>query len=158
MLRISKLADYATLVMVEMAKTPSVSHNAVLLAEETHIALPTVRKVLKMLQQAGLVHSSRGVSGGYALASAPADIHLVAIVEAMDGPLAMTECCGTESGCQQTRHCHTTGHWQLINQQVRRALASVSLEQMLQHTLQATEHYTIPVSALRKKVNHGERH
>ncbi len=66
MLRISRLTDYATVILASLAGGSLAS--AAEIAERTHIGLPTVSKLLKELQHAGLVRSMRGARGGYQLA------------------------------------------------------------------------------------------
>lgn len=129
MLRIGKLADYAIVVLAHMARhAHRCVHPATELATETSIPLPTVQKVLKTLTRDGLVVSMRGARGGYALAADPAETSLVRILEAVEGPLAMTECALPHLGsCGDAGHCGVGTHWPLINAAVREALERVSL-------------------------------
>lgn len=132
MLRISKLADYATVIMSYLAQHRNVALNAVEIASAIAIPLPTVRKVLKALQAAKLLHSSRGAEGGYQLARSADNIYLGQIIEAIDGALALTECCTPTRNCSQQQHCHTKDHWQMINKVVRQALYKVDLTHLEQ--------------------------
>ena len=110
MLRIGKLTDYATVILATLAADRSRLQNAGALAERTHIAAPTVSKLLKQLQRAGLVKSTRGTHGGYQLARAPEDISAAAILDALEGPIALTECsvgtghCCIEHSCSGRPH------------------------------------------------------
>lgn len=127
MLRISKLTDYATVLLAELAHRPEDCVPTSRLAELSRLEPPTVAKVLKTLTRAGLVNSVRGVNGGYRLASAPEDISVVAIVSAMEGPIALTEC-GLEPGlCSFEAGCNLRSNWQKIGQVVENALAGLSL-------------------------------
>ncbi len=128
MLRISKLADYACIVMMSLAKR-SESLNANELAYSTRISLPTVRKVLKLLQQADFLNAVRGVQGGYQLKKPAGQISVLEIVEAIDGPLAMTDCANPLKACEIQGQCMTQSGWQLINQTVRNALKDKMLEE-----------------------------
>ena len=74
MLRISKLTDYAILVMVELTASRDEVLSAQALAERCGLEAPTVSKVLKALSRAALVESFRGPSGGYRARNAPAEI------------------------------------------------------------------------------------
>ncbi|HEX5313425.1 MAG TPA: Rrf2 family transcriptional regulator, partial [Gammaproteobacteria bacterium] len=85
----SKLADYAALILATMAERPERTHSASGIAAETGISLPTASKLLKTLAHAGLVVSRRGARGGYSLGRAPAAISAVDMIEAVEGPLAM---------------------------------------------------------------------
>lgn len=127
MLRISKLTDYATLLLAALARRPSECLPASRLAELTRLEPPTVAKVLKTLARSGLVDSVRGVNGGYRLAAAPEAISVAGIISAMEGPIALTEC-GLEPGlCAHESDCDLRGNWQRIGQAVERALADLSL-------------------------------
>ncbi|MEO7935451.1 MAG: SUF system Fe-S cluster assembly regulator, partial [Dokdonella sp.] len=92
MLRVSKLTDYATVVMTCLAESGDEVLSAQWLAERSRLEVPTVSKVLKQLAGAGLVDSWRGVNGGYRLAREPKAISVADIVTAMEGPIGMTEC------------------------------------------------------------------
>ncbi len=129
MLRISRLTDYATVILASLGGGGLAS--AADIALRTRIGLPTVSKLLKELQHAGLVRSGRGAHGGYQLARPAAEINAADIIDAVEGPVALTECasggglCGIESTC-------LVGHgWQRISLAIRRALNDVSLDQLV---------------------------
>lgn len=130
MLKISRLADYATLIMSCFAKQPRARYSAAILAQKTQIALPTVSKILKLLSEAGLLISKRGVNGGYELATKPERISVAAIVTAIDGEFALTECSQATYSCQQNHTCELSGNWQFINQVISDLLESISLVDM----------------------------
>jgi FeS assembly SUF system regulator len=131
MLRVTKLADYASIVLAALALAPERIHSATELAEQAGLELPTVSKLLKPLAHAGLVESFRGSNGGYRLARPAANISLIEIVEAIEGPVGMTECSGEHSTCELESHCGVRGNWRHINDVVADALRGVSLAQML---------------------------
>lgn len=131
MLRVTKLTDYATVVLTVLASTPDTVLSAAGLAERAGLELPTVAKVLKPLAQAGLVDGFRGASGGYRLARPAGEIDLVQILEAMEGPLGMTECSLHAGACGIEQSCGVRANWRRINDVVADALRSVSLAQML---------------------------
>ena len=131
MLRVTKLTDYATLVLTVLAARPGEVLSAAGLAEQAGLEAPTVAKVLKPLAQAGLVEGLRGVHGGYRLSREAADISLIQIVEAMEGPLAMTECSQSESHCGIAHQCGARANWRLINDVVADALRGFTLAQMI---------------------------
>jgi FeS assembly SUF system regulator len=131
MLRISKLTDYATVILARLAaKGPEERFTAGQIALHSHIAGPTVSKLLKQLQRAGLVDSTRGQCGGYRLARPAAQISAAAILDAMEGPLALTECAGDHSQCDLHASCGVGGSWQRINLAIRRALEEVTLAEL----------------------------
>ena len=134
MLRITKLTDYATVVLTALADEPLRVHSAADLAERARLELPTVSKVLKPLAHAGLVTSFRGAAGGYRLARPPSDISLIEIVEAIEGRLGVTECSGEHSNCEHEPHCSVQGHWRRINDVISDTLRGMSLAEMLPKT------------------------
>ena len=131
MLRVSKLTDYATVVMTVLADQPERVHSAQELAERARLELPTVSKLLKQLAHAGLAESFRGVNGGYRLTRAPQRISIAEIVTAMEGPIGMTECSAHSGLCGHEPHCGVRVNWQRINQAIAQALGSVTLADML---------------------------
>jgi FeS assembly SUF system regulator len=130
MLRVSKLTDYATVVMTCLAAGDGVM-SAQALAERARLELPTVSKLLKQLAQAGLVASTRGINGGYRLARAPDRITIADVVTAMEGPIGMTECSAHAGLCDHEPHCGVRVNWQRISQAIAGALASVTIADML---------------------------
>ena len=130
MLRISRLTDYATVLLAALASEPQRVQTAASLAERTHIAAPTVSKLLKQLQRAGLVTSTRGPHGGYQLARPAAQISAAAILDALEGPLALTDCSVGHGQCEIEETCRVGRVWQRVNLAIRRALYDVSLAQL----------------------------
>lgn len=130
MLRISRLTDYATVVLAALAGDPARLRTATALAEQTHIAAPTVSKLLKQLQRAGLVTSTRGLHGGYQLARPAAQISAAAILDALEGPMALTDCAAGHGNCEIEDSCRVSRVWQRLNLAIRRALYDVSLAQL----------------------------
>ncbi len=129
MLRISKLTDYAILMMVELARDGEMlSANA--LAERVSVEIPTASKVLKLLSGSGLLESYRGASGGYCVSRNADDISVAEVIAAIEGPIAMTECSVEEGLCSQEDNCGLRGNWQRISVAVARALQEVSLAEM----------------------------
>ncbi|MGL6289692.1 MAG: SUF system Fe-S cluster assembly regulator [Silanimonas sp.] len=131
MLRVTRLTDYATVVLTVLAEQAERVHSAAELAERSRVEPATVAKVLKLLAQAGLVESFRGASGGYRLARPPERIPLVAIVEALEGPLGMTACSVHDGECGIESHCGIRAGWQRINDVVVDALNRTTLADML---------------------------
>ncbi len=131
MLKISKMADYATLVMVYCAEHAEQSWSASEIALKTHLNMPTVSKLLKKLLHVGLLTSMRGAQGGYQLARAPDSISVALIISAIDGPIALTECNHRAKHCELERGCGSRIGWQRINQAVESALNNVYLIDMM---------------------------
>ena len=129
MLRISKLTDYAILVMVELSRQGEVL-SAHALAERVGVEVPTASKVLKLLAGAGLLQSYRGPTGGYRVSRSASDISVAEVIAAIEGPIAMTECSVEEGLCSQEQSCDLRGNWQRISLAVAQALQQVTLAEM----------------------------
>lgn len=151
MLRLSKLTDYATVILSHMAKEGGQLFTAIGVADATGIALPTVSKILKILVNAKVLVSSRGVNGGYALARTPENISVAEVISALEGPIAVTECSISHEGCEQASGCGISGNWSLINQAIRDTLESISLADMIKPALQHHE-VLIPVASINRLV------
>lgn len=153
MLRIAKLTDYGIVLMAYFAREGEEGlYSASELASATHIAPPTVSKLLKHLSRTGLLTSTRGAHGGYRLARPAAEIDVSEIIEALEGPLAMTECADERvSSCGEETNCPLRSHWNHINLAVKTALRSISLAQLAspipQYNLVGTAHSAEPIDA-----------
>jgi len=133
MLRISRMTDYGTMILVHLAGHDEGGHCAASdVAAATHLALPTTQKLLKVLARAGLVEATRGAEGGYRLARPAEAINAAEIVNALEGPVAITECSTQDSQCELESLCVVGDAWQQINQAILSALEDVSLAR-LQH-------------------------
>jgi len=131
--RLSHLADYAVVLMTAAARRPAGARlSATELSADTGVPLPTAQKLMGQLATAGLLSSSRGVSGGFALARAADEISLADIVEAVEGPIAMTVCSGNEgpSDCALDAHCRVKPHMGVVGNAVRGALGAVNLTEL----------------------------
>lgn len=118
--------------MTYLARESDRLHAASEIALEIQVAAPTVSKILKTLTREGLVISHRGAKGGYSLARAASAISMVEIIDALEGPVGLTECGSTPGVCAQEGSCSVRANWQHINAAVRQALAGVTLAQMAQ--------------------------
>jgi FeS assembly SUF system regulator len=134
MMRLSSLADYAVVMMAAAARHCGQAQiNAGQLAEETGIPLPTVQKLVSKLSAAGLLRSVRGAGGGFKLARPAAAVSLADVIEAIEGPIAMTSCVETgKHDCALEGSCKVQPHWAVVNGAVRGALAGVSLVSLTQ--------------------------
>lgn len=131
MLRIGKMTDYAMLILSHMAKTPDLLLSATVLADALHLTAPTVSKILKMLSDANLVKSVRGAEGGYLLARPATAISVAEVIAAMEGDLALTECCESKRLCTIDGLCTQRDNWRKINSMVNALLAKFSVQDML---------------------------
>lgn len=130
MIRISKLTDYATVLLAALAREPERRFAAATLAQQTQIGPATVSKLLKQLQRAGFVQSTRGLHGGYQLARPAAAISAASILDALEGPVAVTDCSAGQGQCGLEPNCHVGRAWQRVNLSIRRSLYDISLAQL----------------------------
>jgi len=138
MLRISKLADYGTVVMVYLVGCTGLS-SARDIAQHTHVSLPTVSKLLKRLTAAGLLISARGTAGGYRLKCAATDISVGQILYALDESRGLTACSLDPDACALHHVCHVQGNWRLLSQSIEAALDSVSLSALAKPIIPASD-------------------
>lgn len=130
MLRLSKLADYAVVVLVRLSHLDGCQTSPGI-AGMTGLPEPTVAKVLKALSAAGLVQSQRGARGGYRLVRPLAAIAIADVVAAIDGPIALAACVeGGAGGCEAEALCPVRGRWDPVNQAVLQALTRITLADM----------------------------
>lgn len=132
MIKLSKLTDYAVVILAEMSAGEGRLLTASGLSEKTGLPEPTVAKVLKLLARAELISSSRGVNGGYALSKVPTEINMASVIAALEGPVQLTSCVdGTDECCSHSQSCSMKGKWNPVNDAMQKALENVSLAQMI---------------------------
>ncbi len=130
-LRLSKLSDYAVVLLSELGTAPEGAvRNVSALALATGIAEPTVAKVLKLLAASGLVVSQRGPHGGYRLARALTETAISDVIDAVEGPIALAACVEHAGGCEHECTCRVRGRWDPVNMAIRRALSEITLADM----------------------------
>jgi FeS assembly SUF system regulator len=134
MVKLGKLADYGLVIMTCMARGQSSSmRTARDLATESKLPLSTVSKLLKELLRSGLLHSHRGIKGGYLLAREPHEISVVEMIAAIEGPMSLTECSSEIAGlCNLEPCCPIKSNTQVINHAVRGVLEKITLSDLLQ--------------------------
>ncbi|ADE38256.1 SUF system Fe-S cluster assembly regulator [Candidatus Puniceispirillum marinum] len=131
MIRLNRMTDYAIVVLGALAHKRDETVATALLAELTGLKQPTVAKVAKNLVAADLLVTQRGVNGGYRLVRPARSISLVDIVEAMEGPIAVTDCVdGAPDPCAVTHCCFMANNWNRVNLAIRGALEAVTLEDL----------------------------
>ncbi|MCX7717559.1 MAG: SUF system Fe-S cluster assembly regulator [Candidatus Sumerlaeaceae bacterium] len=132
MIRLAKLTDYGFVVLTYFVQSgPSKVHAAKDVAANAKLPLPTVSKLLKTLSRSGILIAHRGMKGGYQLARPAAKISVAEIVEALEGPVALTDCIsGEPTDCMVEPHCPVRGKWARINMAIQDALERVSLAEL----------------------------
>jgi FeS assembly SUF system regulator len=133
MIRLNKLTDYAIVILSQMASQPDLMANSTQLSESTGVPNATVAKVLKQLSAAKLITSHRGVTGGYRMTLTTQAISMRAIIEAIDGPISITDCVTSndEACCSAMGKCPVRGKWDKVNAAIIGALDGVTLQDMI---------------------------
>ena len=135
MLKLSKLADYSFILLIQMVTGSDKSWSAAELASTTALPPPTVAKLMKLLSKSNIVTAQRGATGGYRLANQPTAITVASIIEAIDGPIELTCCVNKrEPVCAAQSFCVMRGGWDKINRVTRQALESVFLSDLINGT------------------------
>ena len=129
-MRLSHLADYAVVLMTAAARRPTGARlSATELASETGVPLPTAQKLMGQLAASGLLRSVRGAAGGFSLVRQAGEISLADIVEAVEGPIALTMCSDSNNHqCILDAHCRVKPHIGVVGRAVRGALRAVTLD------------------------------
>ncbi len=144
MLRLSKLTDYAVVVLVRLSGMDGVQTSPGI-AAATGIPEPTVAKVLKILAAGDLVASQRGARGGYRLNRPLSAIPIADVIAAVDGPIALTACVeGSATECESQGLCPMRGRWDPVNDAIHHALSTITLADMQISVLPA---FRLPVHA-----------
>jgi len=148
--RLSKITDYGIVLLAHLASrsTEDGPHTAREVALETDLPLPVVSKVLKSLARGGVLESHRGPKGGYTLVRSPAAITVLEMIDALEGPVALTECNAGPHRCEHEVGCPVRAPWHVINRVVQVALDKVTLDDISDPCFSAT---TSPLSILRRE-------
>ena len=131
MFKLNRLTDYAVVVMSQMSRSPDELWTAPHIAQDTGVPLPTVAKLLNALAHSELITSHRGAAGGYTLNRPAQAISVAEIIQALEGPIALTACVdGASGGCDVESFCPMRGNWDKVNRAIHGALSRVSLAEM----------------------------
>ena len=131
MFRLNRLTDYGVVVLTQMSRNPKDLRTAPQIAQETGVPLPTVAKLLNALAHRQLIESHRGAAGGYTLNRTAEEITVAEIIQALEGPIALTACVeGSEDDCDVASLCPMRGNWDKVNKAIYGALSQVTLADM----------------------------
>ncbi len=131
MFRLNRLTDYGVVVLTQMGRNPNDLRTAAQISRETGVPLPTVAKLLNALAHEHLIESHRGAAGGYTLKRAATEISVADIIQALEGPIALTACVeGSEDDCGVAALCPMRGNWDRVNKAIHGALSEVTLADM----------------------------
>jgi FeS assembly SUF system regulator len=144
MLRVTKLADYGIVMLTYFAAYRDRTCNARDIAHLVRLPLPVASKVLKLLSKEGLLISQRGTKGGYSLARPPEEVTIAAIIRALEGPIAVTECTDMRRRCDLESECPVRTNWNMINRAIQSLLEKITLAEMTQPLHQPLINLTLP--------------
>ncbi len=130
MFRIGKMTDYGLVVLNQLAQGAVQKRSTEDIAHTTGLTIPTLRKVMKGLVDAGLVNAQRGAKGGYRIALAPQQISVLDVVQAFEGPVSLTECSAEDNACEITDSCSLSSNWSGINDLLLRVLGGITLDDL----------------------------
>jgi FeS assembly SUF system regulator len=137
MLRLAKLADYGLVIAASLVDIPEGKVKLDQVAGKTDLPVPTVRKIMKLLVDGGVVRSERGVHGGYALSRPPGQISVSQVVQAVEGGVALTDCCREDNVCDVQHACTVHSNWTVIDQTVNTLFSRITLLDMTRHLSQS---------------------
>lgn len=145
MFELTRLADYAVVLVIDMGRCYKNLSNASDITRRTGIPLPTTRKILRRLAAHSLVVSTRGKYGGYRLSRSPSHLRLADVLMAMEGPVALTACVdGVHGHCIAEGFCQVRGRWDIVNRAIREALNATTIADMIGASVESS---TFAVSA-----------
>jgi FeS assembly SUF system regulator len=121
------MSDYGMLILGDLALRKDAYVSATDIASSTHIALPTVQKLLKKLHKKELVISKQGPLGGYALHDSAKFTSVAMIIQALEGDLSLTQCTSKEIKCAIESSCQIGDAWHVINRTIISALEKLTL-------------------------------
>ena len=131
MFKLNRLTDYGVVVLTQMSGNPGALRTAPQIAQDTGVPLPTVAKLLNALAHERLITSHRGAAGGYTLNRPAEAISVAEIIQALEGPIALTACVdGASGGCDVEALCPMRGNWDKVNKAIYGALSAVTLADM----------------------------
>lgn len=139
MLKLSKKADYALLALQYMASVQygELSNARVVntkeIAEEHHIPVELLAKVLQTLAKHDIIESQNGPKGGYVLARDPKSITIAQVLESIEGPLGITDCYHDKehAPCEQLDRCNIRTPLYRVQESIHQLLNSMSIEDMM---------------------------
>ena len=132
MIKLNKITDYAVVILGLLSSRNPNKFSTSKISSDTGLSIPTVAKVCKLLNNANLIQAGRGAHGGYFCETSPSDISVAVIVEAIDGPIAITACIEeSDDLCDTQSICLLSGNWNKANNAILDALKSVSLNDLL---------------------------
>jgi Rrf2 family transcriptional regulator, iron-sulfur cluster assembly transcription factor len=131
MLQITRRADYAIRGMVYLASRPFEKVSLLSdIASETGVSQTFLAKIFQQFNKIGLVKSSRGTGGGFQLGRPAENITLLEIVEAVEGPIALSRCIMAEGICSRDSICTVHPVWKEVHGKMRTVLSSVTLRHL----------------------------
>jgi Rrf2 family transcriptional regulator, iron-sulfur cluster assembly transcription factor len=131
MLHLTRKGDYAIRGMVYLAMQPMDRMSLIsVMSSEIDVPQALLAKIFQNLGKVGLVKSSRGMGGGFSLGRPAAEISLIEIVEAVEGPIVLNRCLLRPGECDRDALCTVHPVWRQVQEKMRGILGSVTLRQL----------------------------
>jgi len=131
-MQITRQADYAVRAVLHLARMGNTERAATSsVAKEQNIPPSFLAKIISQLSIAGLLHTSRGARGGVTLARDPAEITLLEVVEAIDGPIQLNECVGNDGVCTFDDNCPIKPVWCNAQEELVNRLKSTNFADLI---------------------------
>ncbi|HEX4021212.1 MAG TPA: Rrf2 family transcriptional regulator [Acidobacteriaceae bacterium] len=131
MLRLTKKADYALMAVKHLAEHPDThARSAKDIAEEYHIPIPLLAKILQQLTRTGVLVSHSGINGGYSLARSADAITAFEVIRAIEGPLFITSCMTVHGACDLTDCCTVKEPLQKLNDTIKDLLTEMRISDL----------------------------
>lgn len=144
-MQLNQGTDYGFRVVLHLSCLPAGSIvSGQIIAQEQRIPVRFLQKIMRQLTSAGLVRSYRGIEGGFALTKPPAEISLLEVVEAMEGPLSIHRCLENEAECNRQCAPRCAVHRALdgVQQELSRGLRSICFDRLALEEMKLKEERT----------------
>lgn len=130
-MRLSTRGKYGLYAMQYLAQHAHDGPQSLNLIASTGIPKQYLEQLLGSLRRNGFIRAVRGVNGGYQIAKPPAEITLLDIIDAMEGPLELCDCISNEAQCAKSGSCKVRNVWDQLTTTINRELANITLQDML---------------------------
>jgi len=142
-MKIARETDYAIRCLLQMAKRPDGITTVREISRSRGIPPVFLAKILQKLGRAGIVESVRGARGGFRLSADPAEVTLLRVIEAVEGPLAPSVCLVEGNSCPQAERCSVHPVWRELRETLATMLAEVTLRRLAEREDDALQEFDL---------------
>lgn len=130
MIKLSKMSDHALVLCSHLSASSQESRPAAQWASLSGMPEPTATKILKALCAGGICESKRGKDGGYRLSKPPAEVSFLHVIEAIDGPVRLSDCSAGALGCVRVGTCGAGQHVARLGEAIRSSMSGLTIDQI----------------------------